>query len=115
MRRVVASAGFLALSGALVTSFLLAPTTGLRASDADSATFLIPAADGYGIADCLIDGGDCGVVVAQAWCEAHGWGRAAAFGAAAAEDMTGSTGPIVAVSSDTPASRARPLSITCAD
>lgn len=115
MRRVFATTGFLALSGALVMSFLLAPTTHLRASGGESATFLIPATDGYGIADCLIEGGDCGVVVAQAWCEAHGWGRAAAFGPAAAEDMTGSTGPIVAVSGDASASGARPLSITCAD
>lgn len=115
MRRVFAAAGFVALSGALVMSFLLAPTSHLRASSGDSATFLIPAADGYGIADCLIGGGDCGLVVAQSWCEAHGWGRAASFGRAAAEDMTGSTAPIVTVSGNLSGAGARPLSITCID
>ncbi len=43
-------------------------------------TFLIAAASGYGIEDCLAEGGECGQVVADAWCEAHGGGAALKFG-----------------------------------
>lgn len=96
-------------------SFFLIPTTQLKASSDASATFLIPASDGYGIADCLVSGGECGVVVAQSWCEAHGWSKAASFGRAAAEDMTGSTGLIVPASSEASEADARPLAITCID
>ncbi len=45
--------------------------------------FIIAAADGYGVEDCLAERGECGRVVADAWCEAHGHGPAIAFGLAA--------------------------------
>ena len=41
---------------------------------------LMAANDGYGLADCLNDGGECGQVVADAFCEAHGRGSAISFG-----------------------------------
>jgi hypothetical protein len=43
-------------------------------------TFEIAATSGYGVEDCLGDGGECGRVVADAWCEAHGQGAALKFG-----------------------------------
>ncbi len=46
----------------------------------EGTTFVIAAASGYGIEDCLGEGGDCGRVVADAWCEAHGRGAALSFG-----------------------------------
>jgi hypothetical protein len=49
-----------------------------RASEGHS--FIIAANDGYGVQDCLGEGGECGRVVADAWCEAHGHGAALAFG-----------------------------------
>ena len=51
-------------------------------------SFLVASNDGYGLQDCLGEGGDCGRVVADAWCEAHGRGAALSFGPA--EDVTGS-------------------------
>jgi hypothetical protein len=45
-----------------------------------SSTFVIAAAAGYGVEDCLGEGGECGRVVADAWCEAHGRGAALTFG-----------------------------------
>lgn len=95
MRRVFAAFGFFALAGALSLSFILIPAAPLSASD-QTATFLIPASDGYGIAQCLLTGDACGEIVAAAWCEAHGYARAEAFGAAARD-------------------RQSPLSITCSD
>jgi hypothetical protein len=46
----------------------------------EATTFVIAAASGYGIEDCLGEGGECGRVVADAWCEAHGHGAALSFG-----------------------------------
>jgi len=82
MRRAFAAILFLALSGALGTSFTLLSSNESRAFIAERATFLIPASEGYGIADCLGEGRSCGEIVAQAWCEAHGYGRVAEFGLA---------------------------------
>jgi hypothetical protein len=53
---------------------------------AEGNTFIIAAAEGYGVEDCLAEGGECGRVVADAWCEAHGHGAALSFGLA--DDVT---------------------------
>ena len=57
-----------------------------RGRAAEGNTFIIAATDGYGVEDCLAEGGECGHVVADAWCEAHGHGGALSFGPA--EDVT---------------------------
>jgi hypothetical protein len=49
--------------------------------------FIVDASEGYGVQDCLGGEGDCGRVVADAWCEAHGHGAALAFGKT--DDVTG--------------------------
>ena len=59
-----------------------------RAQEGAGHAFIISAAAGYGVEDCLGEGGECGRVVADAWCEAHGHGAAISFGRA--EDVTGS-------------------------
>ncbi len=46
----------------------------------ERSTYVIAAASGYGVEDCLGEGGECGQVVADAWCEAHGRGAAVKFG-----------------------------------
>ncbi len=40
----------------------------------------IAANDGYGLQECLESGSECGHVVADAWCEAHGHGHALSYG-----------------------------------
>jgi hypothetical protein len=72
-----------------------------QALHAGSANFLIPASEGYGVADCLVKGDSCGQIVANAWCEAHGYGVATAFGEARPEDMTAST-PALSPKKDPP-------------
>jgi hypothetical protein len=47
---------------------------------AEASTFVIASTVGYGVEDCLGEGGECGRVVADAWCEAHGRGVALKFG-----------------------------------
>jgi hypothetical protein len=77
------------LRGAIVPLFVAA-TLGAgavaRAQAVEGNTFIIAAADGYGVEDCLAEGGECGHFVADAWCEAHGHGAAISFGPA--EDVT---------------------------
>jgi hypothetical protein len=51
-------------------------------------SFILAASEGYGVQDCLGGEGDCGQVVADAWCEAHGRGPALSFGKT--DDVTGS-------------------------
>ena len=49
--------------------------------------YSIAANDGYGLDECL-NGADCGQVVADAWCEAHGHGAALSFGPASRFSQT---------------------------
>ncbi len=66
-----------------------AETTGPAAARTEK-TFLVPSSDGYGVADCLAStGGECGQVVADAWCESQGFSRAVSFGVAAKDEYTG--------------------------
>ncbi len=44
--------------------------------------YSIAANDGYGVEECLNGAAECGQVVADAWCEAHGHGAALSFGPA---------------------------------
>jgi hypothetical protein len=54
--------------------------SGARAGE--THPLVIAANDGYGVEDCLAESGDCGQVVADAWCEAHGHGAALSYGPA---------------------------------
>lgn len=108
MRRAVALVGLLGIAAAGI-SLATIPTAGSAASE--QRTFLIPGSDGYGVADCISSKAECGTVVANAWCEAQGFGKAIAFGVAAREDFTGSVAK-PAAATDAPA---QPLSITCGD
>jgi hypothetical protein len=59
-----------------------------RSARADeSHLIIIPANDGYGIQDCLMQSKGCGEMVAAAWCQAKGYSSPIAFGRA--EDITG--------------------------
>ena len=48
----------------------------------ETHALVIAANDGYGVQDCLAEAGECGQIVADAWCEAHGHGAAVSFGPA---------------------------------
>jgi hypothetical protein len=78
-----------------------------QAQAADGNIFIIAATEGYGVEDCLAEGGECGRVVADAWCEAHGHGAAISFGVAS--DVTGA---IPAAADD---NRHSPYVVHCGD
>jgi hypothetical protein len=48
----------------------------------ESRTLIIPPNDGYGFEECLKPGSQCGLVVADAWCKAHGFAGSNGFGPA---------------------------------
>ncbi|NNM72306.1 hypothetical protein [Enterovirga aerilata] len=73
-----------------------------------SATFVIPADDSYGVAECTTPA--CGKVVADQWCAAQGYTRAITFGEADPTEVTGSIKARLARSS---LPENRPISITC--
>src|SRR5208283_2053972 len=86
------------LSVALFVAVPVAP------SAREASTFVIAAASGYGVEDCLTEGGECGRVVADAWCEAHGLGVALKFGRSDGDNIAGSE-----------PTETRPYFITCGE
>jgi hypothetical protein len=86
----------------LATAALLGEAGGLSAQE--PSTFIIAAGQGYGVEDCLAEGGECGHAVANAWCEAHGRGEALKFGRSEGDQAAGSG-----------AADMRPYFITCGD
>ncbi|MCO4054101.1 MAG: hypothetical protein HEQ16_08610 [Bosea sp.] len=107
MRRVVLSLSF-ALVAAGAVSFSVVPSAAPRGKS-DQSVFLLPASDGYGVADCISGNRECGKIVANAWCESKGFVRAASFGAVSPTEITGSVGGRGGAPKDPP------LMIACAD
>ena len=81
---------------------------GVSGEAASSATFVIPADDSYGVADCTT--ADCGKVVADQWCVAQGYVRSVSFGEADPAEVTGS---IQARALRANQGANRPIAITC--
>ncbi|SCX94346.1 hypothetical protein [Microvirga guangxiensis] len=107
MRRAFTMLGLSTAAFIGAASLTLLPG-GTQASSSE-ATFLVPAADGYGVAECLISNQPCGQVVANTWCEAQGYAKAVSFRQIDAE----TTGSIQKVSMAAPEDR--PISITCSN
>jgi len=56
MRRAIAVLGFASALGGAALAFVVLPPAPSRAAGKGEATFVVPAADGYGIGDCLTNG-----------------------------------------------------------
>ncbi len=80
---------------ALAAALSLAPMAPTLAFAGEGENYVIPATDGYGISECLHGQSDCGRVMADSWCEAHGHAHALAYGTG--DDVTGSTGSSSAI------------------
>jgi hypothetical protein len=107
MRRTFAALAFTGLLATAAASFIVLPSSGRVNAAPSTATFMVPAHDGYGIAECLSSNADCAKVVADSWCESQGFGRAESFGLAA-EEVTGSIQTVSFTQHQ------RPFAITCA-
>jgi len=66
------------LLGGILAAFALK----IPSRAAESRTLIIPPNDGYGFEECLKPGSQCGLVVADAWCKAHGFAGSNGFGPA---------------------------------
>jgi len=66
------------LLGGILAAFALK----MPARAGESRTLIIPPNDGYGFEECLKRGSPCGLVVADAWCKAHGFAGSNGFGPA---------------------------------
>ena len=64
----------------LLSGILAATALALPSRAAESRTLIIPSNDGYGFEECLKAGSQCGIIVADAWCKAHGFGASKSFG-----------------------------------
>lgn len=73
---------------AVVALFSAVP---LSAEAAPNNRFLVPGNDGYGIAECLAEGGACGQAVADSYCEAQGFKSGARSFTDASDEITAST------------------------
>lgn len=77
----------------LVAGLLLSAAyqSGAQAAAGPAPIYVISDHEGYGVVECLTKRRECGKIVADSWCEAHGHGPAKAFGPA--DDITASVGP----------------------
>jgi hypothetical protein len=85
----------------LIAGLILSGFTSLAiiASDVESAPraksaqrdFVISDGEGYGTRDCLSQQGQCGRIVADAWCESKGFKKALAYRQLDRDEVTGST------------------------
>ena len=99
-RGMVKRAFFVALAG---SALALAGLSRVRA--AGSPPEVLAMTTGYGVeADCLDGGGECGRLVADAWCADRGLGVAAAFGPAGEAAGPSSSEYVVACTDGTAAS-----------
>jgi hypothetical protein len=73
-----------------------------------NATFVIPADDSYGVAECTTAA--CGKVVADQWCVAQGFAQSVSFGDADPAEVTGS---VQGRTTRSALPENRPISITC--
>lgn len=95
MRRVVICAVLAGIAGLgalamLVPQLVVAAPAAKSAGILSEGIFLIPANDGYGVADCISSTHACGKIVADAWCQNHGYKVALSYGVADRADFTGS-------------------------
>lgn len=82
---------FACLGMAAVAAAGMASSSRESEARSKSRDFVVAGSDGYGTQDCLTTGGDCGRIVADAWCESKGFKASLAYRKLAADELTGST------------------------
>ncbi len=92
-----------------VAGFSVAGSFATPSRSQESVNYTISNNDGYGIADCMQSGTDCGRVMANSWCEAHGYAHALAYGSS--QELAGS----IAASNEVVKVAAGDVMIRCGD
>jgi hypothetical protein len=63
-----------------ISGILAAIAIAIPSRAGENRTLIIPPSDGYGFDECLKAGSECGLIVADSWCRAHGFGASKSFG-----------------------------------
>gem|GEM_PF-278767 len=66
-----------------------APALSVSVQAQDTHEIIVPANDGYGMDDCLAQGGTCAKLVADSWCQINGLKASASYREADPADITG--------------------------
>ena len=76
-----------------VTSAVIFASSGVEseARSPKQRDFIIAGSDGYGTQECLSSQGNCGRIVADAWCETKGFKSALAYRQLDRDEITGSS------------------------
>ncbi|HMK89414.1 MAG TPA: hypothetical protein VK446_07255 [Methylocystis sp.] len=77
----------LAAAAALAAAFQGDARAAESPAPAQSSVYVLSDSEGYGLVDCIAEKRECGKIVADSWCEAHGHGPALSYGGAG--DVTG--------------------------
>jgi hypothetical protein len=82
----------LAALAVVATSAVIFASSGVEseAKSSKQRDFIIAGSDGYGTQECLSSQGNCGRIVADAWCEAKGFKSALAYRQLGRDEITGS-------------------------
>ena len=82
----------LATLAVVATSAVIFASTGVEseAKAPKQRDFVIAGSDGYGTQECLSSQGNCGRIVADAWCETKGFKSALAYRQLDRDEITGS-------------------------
>jgi hypothetical protein len=70
-------------------AFVFSASVALSANSSQR-DFVVPADDGYGMDDCLAEGGPCAKLIADSWCQVNGMKASVSYSAADMTDMTAS-------------------------
>jgi len=95
------SAIFLSLS--IPAGFALAANPSVR-------DFIVPVDDGYGMDECMAEGGPCAKLIADSWCQVNGMKTSLHYVAAEASDVTASLSKKITERLPTPS-----YIVTCSD
>ena len=72
--------------------------------------FVVPADDGYGMDDCLAEGGPCAKLIADSWCQVNGMKASVSYSAADMTDITATLSKKVSAKQAVPS-----YIVTCAE
>ena len=72
--------------------------------------FIVPADDGYGMDECMAEGGPCAKLIADSWCQVNGMKTSLHYVAAEASDVTASLSKKITDRLPTPS-----YIVTCSD
>jgi hypothetical protein len=81
--RIISFASALLLAACL-------PLSLAQAASAPVRDFIVPVDDGYGMDDCMAEGGACAKLIADSWCQVNGMKKSLHYVAADVTDITAS-------------------------